>query len=89
MRRQTDECPLTEFRCYAPTVVGMVALGVVIAWATWAMHGKDITALRLFHIMNALLAWLVLAPVVVGLIRGIRRHRRHLTRPTGGAPSLR
>jgi len=73
-----EECRLSSARCYIPSIVAMVTLAVAIAYGTFAMRGYDLSAIMPRHYVNGVLLWFFLSPVLLGLLRGARRSRRHL-----------
>lgn len=73
-------CDLAELRCYGPAVIAMLGLGVVIAWLTYAMQGFDLALIGTRHYLMGFLLWMVMTPVIFGVLRGTRRSLRHLSR---------
>ena len=76
---QRPTCHWTRFRCYAPSVAFMAVIAVLIALVTWELRGRSIDRIYARHYVHGLLLWFVLSPVLLGILRGVRRSRRHIT----------
>ena len=68
-------------RCYLPTLLWCVPVGWVVAVFLSTHTDGDWRNLRPRLVVNALLIAFGLGPAVIGLLRGMLRHRRHCTRP--------
>jgi len=49
-------------------------------YALWTSDGEDASRIRFRQVLDALMLSFFLGPVLTGTLRGLRRHRRHLTR---------
>ncbi|NUQ01778.1 MAG: hypothetical protein HUU35_18185 [Armatimonadetes bacterium] len=79
-RAARRSCRWTNLRCYFPTLVAMLLVGLAIAYGTYLMQGSDLTRISGRHYVNGVLLWFVMSPVVLGLARGTRRSLRHMKR---------
>ncbi len=79
------DCKWPHWRCYAPSMMAMAMVAVILAYGLYAMQGFDIQRIGWRHCINCALLWFVISPVIVGLMRGVRRSRRHLTRARDSA----
>ncbi len=77
-RRHEPTCRYNRLVCYFPSFFWMTVSALAIAWLTWVMQDRDMKAIKAKHYVHGALLWFVMTPVVIGIVRGIRRSRRHV-----------
>lgn len=65
---------------YLPTAIAGAVMLWLVAYGVYVLRGRNLDGIRPRHIVNGLLLWFVLSPVLIGMVRGFARGRRGLVR---------
>jgi len=77
-------CRMDSVWCYVPALIGSVIFAFLLGLSLFLAQGGDLRRIKPRQVLDGMIIWFCLGPVLIGTIRGWRKTiRRRLRRLVG------